>query len=57
MDAGFAREFDFPHILLQKSDSILSGMVEAVGAHETEQLRKIAYETYMRQHNEEEFLN
>lgn len=48
MDAGFAREFDFPHLLLQQSDSILSGMVEAVGAHETEQLKKMACETYMK---------
>ena len=50
MDAGFAREFDFPHILLQKSDSILSGMVNAVGGHESEQLAKMAHDTYMKKH-------
>lgn len=50
MDAGFAREFDFPYVLLQQSDSILSGMVEAVGVHESELLKKIAYDTYMKHH-------
>ncbi len=51
MDAGYAREFDFPHKLLQQSDSVLSGMVEAVGVHESEELKKIAHDTYMKHHN------
>lgn len=48
MDAGYAREFDYPHLLLQQSDSVLSGMVAAVGVHESEQLKKIAHDTYMK---------
>lgn len=51
MDAGSAREFDFPHILLQQSDSVLSGMVAAVGTHESEQLKKVAHDTYMNNHS------
>lgn len=50
MDTGYAREFDFPHILLLESDSILSGMVKAVGVHESEQLAKMAHDTYMKKH-------
>ncbi|KAJ6635336.1 ATP-binding cassette sub-family C member 4 [Pseudolycoriella hygida] len=56
MDAGCAREFDFPHILLQRPDSVLSGMVQAVGEHEAEQLRKIARDTFMKHHIESEDL-
>lgn len=50
MDAGYAREFDYPHILLQQSDSILTGMVEAVGQSESDQLKKMAHDTYMEHH-------
>lgn len=54
MDAGYAREFDFPHLLLQQSDSVLSGMVEAVGEHEADQLRTLAQDTYMKHHSNED---
>lgn len=56
MDAGYAREFDYPHLLLEQSDSVLSGMVAAVGVHESEQLKKIAHDTYMKHHSNSELL-
>jgi hypothetical protein len=31
LDAGEVREYDHPHLLLQKSDSIFRGMVEETG--------------------------
>uniref|UniRef100_A0A182PE47 Uncharacterized protein n=1 Tax=Anopheles epiroticus TaxID=199890 RepID=A0A182PE47_9DIPT len=46
MDAGEAREFDVPHILLQQEGGILKDMVEATGPSESESLKRIAAETY-----------
>lgn len=46
MDAGEAREFDVPHILLQQEGGILRDMVEATGPSESESLKRIAAETY-----------
>ncbi|EAA08388.5 AGAP003221-PA [Anopheles gambiae str. PEST] len=46
MDAGEAREFDTPHILLQQEGGILKDMVEATGPSESESLKRIAAETY-----------
>lgn len=54
MDDGYAREFDVPHLLLQNPDSVLSGMVEAVGKHDAEQLKTIAHDTYMKHYLNEE---
>lgn len=46
MDAGEAREFDVPHILLQREGGILRDMVEATGPSESESLKRIAAETF-----------
>ncbi|XP_062556045.1 ATP-binding cassette sub-family C member 4 isoform X2 [Armigeres subalbatus] len=46
MDAGEAREFDVPHILLQQEGGILRDMVDATGPSESESLKRIAAETY-----------
>lgn len=46
MDAGEAREFDVPHILLQQEGGVLRDMVEATGPSESESLKRIAAETY-----------
>uniref|UniRef100_A0A182JZF0 Uncharacterized protein n=1 Tax=Anopheles christyi TaxID=43041 RepID=A0A182JZF0_9DIPT len=46
MDAGEAREFDTPHLLLQQEGGILKDMVEATGPSESESLKRIAAETY-----------
>uniref|UniRef100_A0A2C9GW86 Uncharacterized protein n=1 Tax=Anopheles farauti TaxID=69004 RepID=A0A2C9GW86_9DIPT len=48
MDAGVAREFDTPHILLQQDGSILKDMVDATGPSESESLKRIAAEAYER---------
>uniref|UniRef100_A0A182M7J9 GPI ethanolamine phosphate transferase 1 n=1 Tax=Anopheles culicifacies TaxID=139723 RepID=A0A182M7J9_9DIPT len=48
MDAGEAREFDVPHVLLQQDGSILREMVEATGPSESESLKQIAAGTYAR---------
>ncbi|XP_050071787.1 ATP-binding cassette sub-family C member 4 [Anopheles maculipalpis] len=48
MDAGEAREFDAPHVLLQQEGSILKDMVEATGPSESESLKRIAADTYAR---------
>ncbi|XP_058822715.1 ATP-binding cassette sub-family C member 4-like [Topomyia yanbarensis] len=48
MDAGQAREFDVPHLLLQQEGSVLRDMVEATGSSETESLKRVAAETYAR---------
>jgi len=34
LDAGQVKEYDHPHLLLQKEDSIFSGMVEQSGEKE-----------------------
>uniref|UniRef100_T1GCD1 ABC transporter domain-containing protein n=1 Tax=Megaselia scalaris TaxID=36166 RepID=T1GCD1_MEGSC len=46
MDAGFAKEFDAPHLLLQNSRGLLRQMVDATGAYDSEQLKRVAKETY-----------
>ena len=46
MDAGQAREFDIPHILLQNENGLLRNMVDATGPHESESLKRFAAETY-----------
>lgn len=46
MDAGHAKEFDNPHLLLQYEDGIFRDMVEATGGHEAEALKRVAAETY-----------
>ncbi|XP_001843089.2 probable multidrug resistance-associated protein lethal(2)03659 [Culex quinquefasciatus] len=46
MDAGEAREFDAPHVLLQLEGGILRDMVDATGPSEAESLRRIAADTY-----------
>lgn len=46
MDAGIAAEFDAPHILLQKPDGILYGMVMATGDEESAKLKEIAQEKF-----------
>ncbi|XP_065077152.1 ATP-binding cassette sub-family C member 4 [Ochlerotatus camptorhynchus] len=46
MDAGEAREFDAPHVLLQQEGGILRDMVEATGPSESESLKRIAAATY-----------
>ncbi|XP_058447071.1 ATP-binding cassette sub-family C member 4 isoform X2 [Malaya genurostris] len=48
MDAGEAREFDVPHLLLQQEGSILRDMVEATGQSESESLKRVAAETFAR---------
>ncbi|XP_037945079.1 multidrug resistance-associated protein 4 [Teleopsis dalmanni] len=47
MDAGLAREFDIPHVLLKSSNSFLRHMVDATGS-EADALKKIASETYQK---------
>jgi len=49
MDNGEAKEFDIPYVLLKKHNGALRNMVEATGA-ESEQLKKIAHDTYQRMH-------
>ncbi|XP_053697137.1 ATP-binding cassette subfamily C member 4 [Sabethes cyaneus] len=46
MDAGHAREFDAPHVLLQREEGVLRNMVEATGPSESESLKRIAAEAY-----------
>lgn len=46
MDAGNAVEFDAPHNLLQNSDGIFYGMVQALGDQDFEQLSQIALEKF-----------
>lgn len=55
MDAGFAKEFDTPHNLIQKEHSLLRDMIEATGGQESESLKKIAAENYMKKLNDEIF--
>jgi hypothetical protein len=42
MDAGQMVEFDHPHILLQKEDGVLRGMVEQTGRSMADTLARIA---------------
>lgn len=42
MDAGRMVEFDHPHILLQKKDGVLRGMVDQTGRATAETLAKVA---------------
>lgn len=46
MEAGEAKEFDVPHILLQNEGTILRSMVDATGHQEAESLKRIAADTY-----------
>ncbi|KAJ2946364.1 hypothetical protein O0L34_g12402 [Tuta absoluta] len=46
MDAGQMVEFDHPHILLQKPDGILKGMVDQTGRHMAETLARVALQAY-----------
>lgn len=46
MDAGRVREFDWPHVLLQRDGGTLRDMVEATGAQEALSLKQVAAETY-----------
>lgn len=46
MDAGYAREYDVPHTLLQNANGIFTGMVEATGQQESEQLKKVAAQKF-----------
>ncbi|XP_055638062.1 ATP-binding cassette sub-family C member 4-like [Toxorhynchites rutilus septentrionalis] len=57
MDAGRAREFDAPHVLLQQEGGILRDMVEATGPSESESLKNIAAETYARTHHSRQLVD
>lgn len=46
MEAGLAKEFDAPHILLEMDNGILRNMIEATGPQESEMLKKIATQNY-----------
>lgn len=48
MDAGLAKEFDVPFILLRNENGILRNMVDATGHLESMNLRKIAETTYLK---------
>lgn len=49
MDAGTMVEFDHPHLLLQIPDGVFYKMVAETGRTLSEQLRKVARESYQRQ--------
>ncbi|XP_055606093.1 ATP-binding cassette sub-family C member 4-like [Uranotaenia lowii] len=57
MEAGEAREFDAPHVLLQHEGGILRDMVEATGPAESESLKTIASDTYARMDQSRHFPN
>lgn len=46
MDAGSAKEFDIPHILLKNPTGALRQMVEATGPNDADYLKKIARDTF-----------
>lgn len=46
MDAGYAKEYDIPHKLLQNAKGIFRSMVDATGPQESEQLKKVAVQKY-----------
>ncbi|CAG9814463.1 unnamed protein product [Phaedon cochleariae] len=48
MDAGTVAEFDHPHKLLQRSDSVFYKMVAETGPATSEQLRKVAADAFQR---------
>lgn len=47
MDAGCAKEFDHPHVLLQKESSYLKKMVQETGKAMAEALAGVARESYL----------
>lgn len=49
MDSGTMVEFDHPHNLLQNPNSVFYNMVQESGRSMSEQLRKIAKESFLRQ--------
>lgn len=49
MEAGAMVEFDHPHLLLQNTDGVFYKMVAETGRTLSEQLRKVARESYQRQ--------
>ncbi|XP_018575091.1 multidrug resistance-associated protein 4-like [Anoplophora glabripennis] len=50
MDSGTMIEFDHPHVLLQNQNSVFYKMVAESGKSLADQLRRIARESYQRQH-------
>lgn len=46
MDAGSAKEFDTPYILLKNPNGALRQMVEATGPNDADYLKKIARDTF-----------
>lgn len=46
MDAGSAKEFDIPHVLLKNPNGALRQMVEATGPNDADYLKKIARDTF-----------
>lgn len=48
MENGYAKEFDVPQVLLQQKDGILFNMVEATGPQESESLKRIAEDSYVK---------
>lgn len=51
MDAGRIIEFDAPHILLQKSDSVFRNMINVMGANEARRLSQIAADRHTSTYN------
>lgn len=51
MDSGTMVEFDHPHVLLQNPNSIFYKMVAESGKTLADQLRRIARESYQKQHS------
>lgn len=49
MEFGSMVEFDHPHLLLQKPDGVFNKMVTETGKALSEQLRKIARDSYQKQ--------
>lgn len=52
MDAGLAKEFDVPFILLRNENGILRNMVDATGHQESMNLRDIAETAYLKAKSE-----
>uniref|UniRef100_A0A336LRH9 CSON001220 protein n=1 Tax=Culicoides sonorensis TaxID=179676 RepID=A0A336LRH9_CULSO len=48
MEHGYAKEFDIPHLLLEDTDGLLRNMVEATGPQESESLKRIAEDSYVK---------
>lgn len=51
MEAGYAREFDIPHVLLQNANGLLHNMVEATGVRESDSLKKVAADSWTKMIN------